>query len=124
MELREFVARSLSDIVQGVRDAQAQIADSGAQLNPTLRNVFTGSTSGGAVLGWSHGQGGVPVLLADFDVAVTATEGTQTQGGIGVVAGIVALGSKGQSDQASSSASRIRFSVPLLLPTSPARPAT
>lgn len=114
MELREFVSRTLIDIAGGVQDAQKVASDSGARFNPKLRNVFTGSTSAGAVLGWSQNDGHA-VLLAEFDVAVTATEGTQTQGGIGVVGGLVNLGSKGQSDQASAQASRIKFCVPFVL---------
>ena len=59
-----------------------------------------------------------------FDVAVSTSEGTETKGGIGVVVGPVgSVGSQDQSDVASSSMSRIRFSVPVKLPVQPkARP--
>lgn len=33
----------------------------------------------------------------EFDIAVTSIEGTETRGGIGVVAGVFALGSQGKS---------------------------
>jgi hypothetical protein len=55
--------------------------------------------------------------IVEFDVALTAMEGTGTKGGIGVVAGMFALGSTGQSKEESSSVSRVKFSVPLSLPT-------
>jgi len=56
------------------------------------------------------------VQTVEFDVAVTATEGTDTKGGIGVVAGVFALGSQGQSSEEISAVSRIKFSVPITLP--------
>ena len=51
-----------------------------------------------------------------FDVAVTATEGTGTKGGIGVVAGVFALGSQEQSSAEVSAVSRLKFAVPIALP--------
>ena len=42
-------------------------------------------------VGWTKGDSDNPVLMVSFDVAVTATEGTQTRGGIGVVSGTVVL---------------------------------
>jgi hypothetical protein len=53
----------------------------------------------------------------EFDVAVTAQEGTATKGGIGVFAGAIGLGSQGQSTAANQTVSRIKFAVPVLLPT-------
>lgn len=51
-----------------------------------------------------------------FDVGITATEGSGTKGGIGVVTGVVALGSQGRSDKAVEGVDRIQFTVPILLP--------
>ena len=49
-------------------------------------------------------------------VAVTASEGTKTKGGIGIVAGIVSLGSSGPTDKTETAVSRLSCKVPLLLP--------
>jgi len=68
-------------------------------------------------IGDAEMRGGQVVSFVEFDMAVTATEGKETKGGIGVVAGVFTLGSAGKSDAASGSESRIKFSVPLLLPT-------
>jgi small neutral amino acid transporter SnatA (MarC family) len=51
-------------------------------------------------------------------VAVTATDGTKTKGGIGVFVGAVGLGSQGQSEELKQSMSKIKFTVPLALPIS------
>jgi hypothetical protein len=52
----------------------------------------------------------------EFDVAVTATEGTETKGGIGIMVGSIGLGAQGKSDRENTSVSRIRFRIPLVLP--------
>jgi hypothetical protein len=72
-----------------------------------------------APLGWAEGGGGNPLLMVNFDVAVTASEGTKTQGGIGVITGILSLGPTGATDKGDTSASRIAFQVPLMLPARP-----
>lgn len=114
MELGEFVAETLTQIVEGVKEAQARAKDHGARVNPHP------TTS--AELAVKHGiliASGSAAQLVQFDVALTAKEGTGTKGGIGVVAGVFALGSTGQSQAENSSVSRVKFSVPLVLPDLP-----
>lgn len=53
----------------------------------------------------------------EFDVAVSATQGTDTKAGLGVIAGAFNLGASGGSNQENQTASRIKFSVPVTLPT-------
>jgi hypothetical protein len=53
----------------------------------------------------------------EFDVAVSAIEGTGTKAGVGVLAGAFNFGASGSSNQESQTASRIKFSVPITLPT-------
>lgn len=116
MNLKEFVAESLVEIVAGISDAQSRIADTGAQISPEINKLFVKSKTGGTnmALGWDK-NGGL-IQIVDFDVAVTAIEGTETKGGIGVVAGIFALGAQGKSEESSQSISRIKFKVPISLP--------
>ena len=59
---------------------------------------------------------GQPTRSISFDVAVTAAEGTKTQGGIAVFTGVLGLGSKGQSEKSNETVNRIQFSVPVSLP--------
>lgn len=111
MDLREFVAETIKQIVAGVKDAQAVQAENGASVNPRL------STS--AELAVKHGiliASGSAAQLVQFDVAVTVKEGTGTKGGIGIFAGALNLGSSGQSNNESASVSRVKFFVPLVLP--------
>jgi len=114
LDLHEFVTEVLSQIVEGVRDAQTRAKNHGAEVNPHL------TTS--ADLAVKHGiliASGAAAQLVQFDVALTTKEGTDTKGGIGVVAGIFALGSSVQSHAENSAVSRVKFVVPLVLPQQP-----
>ena len=57
------------------------------------------------------------VTPIEFDVAVTVTGGSEKKGGIGVFSGVFGVGGQASSNAASSSVSRIKFSVPVILPT-------
>lgn len=111
MELKDFVARVLVDIVEGIREAQTTVGHEDADVSPYLRG-------GVNVSGWKGLRDRLDRSLheVEFDVAVTATEGTGTRGGVGVVMGVVALGSRGESSRTSESVSRVKFSVPVRLP--------
>lgn len=113
MELREFVAESLRQIIDGVAAAQTYAAEQGATVNPS--DIWFRVDQG--VVKIQDRATGALVQEVNFDVAVTATDGTKTKGGIGVFAGAVGLGSQGQSEASNQSISRIKFSIPLSLPT-------
>ena len=112
MDLKEFIGQALADIVQGVLDSQQTLGANGKYINPEL-STQQGTHEKHGKLVSIQGQ---LVQTVEFDVAVTATEGTGTKGGIGVVAGVFALGSQGQSSAEISAVSRIKFSVPVALP--------
>ncbi len=111
MDLQEFISQTLIQIVNGVTDAQNIESEKGAKISPSL----SGSAEYAAEHGFLKSDAG-PAQIVQFDVAITAKEGTGTKGGIGVVAGIVSLGSTGQSNTENSSVSRVKFSVPVTLP--------
>jgi len=112
MELRDFVAETLRQIIDGIKAAQEYSSDKGAKVNP--KKLYFRTDQGSVKL--QDRSTGALVQEIDFDVAVTTTEGTQTKGGIGVFVGPIGLGSQGQSNVNNQSVSRIKFSVPLLLP--------
>jgi hypothetical protein len=112
MELKDFIAETLSQIVAGVAEAQTKVTSSGGQVSPHVRNPHEDKL--GALYGRTNG--GNPVIFVDFDVAVTADQGTGTKGGIGVVAGIFNLGSSGQSNENLQIANKIKFKIPVALP--------
>lgn len=113
MDLKEFVSSVLTQIVDGVREAQSGRGIESGLINPNLF-ASQGALHEKGHLVSRHGQ---LVQNVEFDVALTVNEGTQTKGGIGVFVGTVGLGSQGQSDKSASSVSRVKFSVPLSLPS-------
>ncbi len=117
MELKDFVAQAIVQITEGVIEAQTTLHATGARDNARMRQLHPQGERKYASVGWAEGESGNPVLMVSFDVAVTASEETKTKGGIGVVTGILTLGSTGATDKGNSSASRIAFQVPLLLPS-------
>ncbi len=111
MDLKEFVSETIVQIVSGVVDAQEQTKAIGGRVSPRL----TGGETHGSKHGFLPAEGGATQIV-QFDVALTAKEGTGTKGGIGIVTGLVSLGSAGQSHEENASVSRVKFSVPLSLP--------
>jgi hypothetical protein len=108
MNLQTFVKETLCQILSGVRDAQLELEKAAEAAAGTPQRGTRGKVN--------------PIVLGgkaedvDFDVALTVTEGTDSKGGIGVVAGVFALGSQGSSKASEQSVSRVKFSVPIELP--------
>lgn len=111
MQLREFIKEVLTQIVDGVRDAQQP--NGGAFVVP--------ASDGG------HNYAAHPRFAAsarlkstivDFDVAITAEDADKVEGGAGVKVFSVQFGAKGEVSSKDTTVSRVQFAVPLLLPES------
>jgi hypothetical protein len=70
MQLKDFVTETLRQIVDGVKDAQQAAKVNGAVIAPYNKNFEK----------------------IEFDVAVTATEGTGTEGKVGINIWSIAAG--------------------------------
>ena len=117
IQLEDFVAETLKQIISGIRTAQTYAVTNGASINPP--DLFFRTDQGSDRL-WARLNDQIQIAQdIKFDVAVTTMEGTKTKGGIGVFVGPIGVGSHGQSDATNRSVSRIMFSVPLLLPLQP-----
>jgi hypothetical protein len=108
MELQQFITDALVEIVEGVKNAQKNLQGNG-EINPSPIGSASSFESKSSFI--THGR--KIGTFVDFDIAVTATEGTGTKGGIGVFVGSIGLGSQGQSTESNSTVSRIRFQVPI-----------
>ena len=111
MDLKDFVAETLKQIIDGVAEAGDYYAERGGSINS--RSLRYRNTEGSQLVHQQKGQMG---QLIEFDVALTAVEGTEIKGGIGVFVGAIGLGSQGKSDTSNTSVSRVKFAVPVLLP--------
>ena len=103
MELKQFVSESLSQIIEGIKTAQANSLDSrkeGSYINPEIR-------------------GANDPRIIEFDIAVSVTKDDSVTGGAGIFIGPVTLGTKAEAQASNSSISRIKFSVPTRFPVAP-----
>ncbi len=120
--LQQFVTETLNQILKGVSEAQRTNNYNGIEINPTLTHYTNAGHS--EFIGKEAklpadivvNRDGKVMVMVDFDVVITTSEGTGTKGGIGVFVGAVGLGSQGQSSQASTSESRVKFRVPVVMP--------
>jgi hypothetical protein len=112
MDLKTFVSETLAQIVEGVKEAQPRVNAAGGKVHPHIVGAQAEALAKHKIFVASGGY----AQFVEFDVAVTASEGTGTKGGVAVVAGILSLGSGGESKNENSASSRVRFMVPLVLP--------
>ena len=108
MELQQFVSESLKQIISAVVEAQDFAKGKGASINPTVNALQDRS--------WDS-RTKTLVQEVEFDVAVTAAEGTETKGGIGVMTAFLAIGSHGKADRSNIAVTRLRFTVPVAFPS-------
>jgi len=111
MNIEEFVSESLVQIIKGVMKAQEELKGTKAFINPALRS-FPSAES----VGTAEGHADKIVRNVEFDVAVSVAEGKGTKGGIGIMVGVMGIGSQGQSQSSTGSESRIKFKIPIILP--------
>jgi hypothetical protein len=116
MELREFVAQTLRDVVGGIQDAQ-QTEGIGGYIAPTGFGFPAVNEVRGVVLNREH------VTVVEFDVSVTADESAATggKGGARIGVRLAGIGGEMTSEEKSSSgaAHRIKFGVLVMLPQGP-----
>lgn len=121
MELRQFLTTALRDLIDAVSETAAYAKTKGAEVNP-----YT--------LEWREDQGQVVMydddsgLLAtsvEFDLAISATDSNAmgANAGINVLGVNLKLGTTVEKAQGTETVSRMRFSVPLVLPSSKGKPA-
>ena len=111
MERKEFVTETLTQIAEGIAEAQKRLkeAGSGAIVNTNM----TETTDGHVVTGGRR----KPVEWVEFDVAILANEGTERHAGGGLtVASLFKAEAGGKSNQSAGSESRIKFKVPMTYP--------
>lgn len=121
MELKEFVKRVLVDISEGIEDAQLELMGT-ASVAPR-RTSRKGCDSVYTKYGY------LDVANVDFDVAVTSESTEKSTDGVsgGVrVFDFVHFGGgiKGENSILLQNISRVKFSIPMIYPTSDLTPST
>ena len=112
MQLDEFVSQTLKQVIDGVSAAQEYGKSKNANINPSSGRMD------GKAAGYSFCiETGIPLQDVEFDVAVTVSESNIESDGDKNV-GAISVTSLNQASNQSSSVSRIKFKVPILLPRS------
>jgi len=114
MKLQEFVSETLKAIIAGVQEAQTYAESTGARVNPRLERDQNQTLKELHALGADGRLRRITDI--DFDVAVTSTDTSETQAGAGIFVAALGVGVKDKSDTSNSCVSRIKFSVPMVLP--------
>jgi hypothetical protein len=112
MDLKEFVVSSLTQIIEGIREAQQRAADSGAWVSPAGSEIPKRDNAQKMVtpdgMGYLHD--------VDFDVALSVSD----QGQAGAAAGLQIFGAKlgadGSVTSQNTAVSRIQFTIPVVWP--------
>lgn len=118
MELKEFVSKSLLEIMAGVADAQKQ-TKAGSIVPHVLSRVHTTGGWGERTLKAIE-QGSTEIQTVEFEVTVKADEREGAQGRISVVAGLFGAGITADKGKTDEHGTTLKFRVPIAFPTQPA----
>lgn len=112
MDLKEFISNSLTQIIDGIRDAQERSAASGAWISPVGAKMPAREGAGKVA------AGGMESYLDEvkFDVAVTVNDDVKggVSGGLKVIA--ISLEAGGTTSTRHGAESRIQFAIPVIWP--------
>ena len=108
MELKDFIQETLQQIVEGAAAAQKSVKAIGGNVNPSKVSF----QKDGLANNYRHAM---PQEVV-FDVALTATNKSGSAEGIGVFLGSISLGKKNDTGTEHIAITKIKFSIPLILP--------
>ena len=114
MELKEFVSKTLLQIIEGVREAQASVDKLDGMVNPYIDPTSMQKQHTLGLTG--HIGERKAVLPVEFDVVLSISEDSNVKSGAGIFVGAIGLGVQGQSVDSNSSQSRVKFLIPIVLP--------
>lgn len=110
MELKEFVSETLTQICEGVKDAQQRCADMGALINPML-DVKTCNAEV-----YKHDGKDYPATAVKSNVGLTEVSTNGGKTGIGVFLGKVSLGKETAKESQSQMVTSVEFAITIVPP--------
>lgn len=106
MNIHEFVAQTLENIVTAVTEAKK------AHPHAIAQKVMSGDAGGATILRSSGGM--FPTTLVEFDIAVTVESDSKIEGHVkGPIITVIGAGVEGGHSRKNASISRIKFTVPV-----------
>ena len=114
MDLKDFITKTISDIIDGVNDSKSIATSKNCIINP----VFFGSDKASKDVVSRHTiNGRQTVTSIDFDVALTVSNTSELGLDGGVTIPMLKVGSKGSVADKYENVSRVKFSINIVLPT-------
>ena len=115
MKLGDFIAQTISEIVNGVSQAQEYSKDKGALINP--RHIGWNESRKSYFVNDISGVDEYPLVTQiDFDILLTIGDDDKAQGGVGIFAASLGLGVKSEAQEYSETVNRIKFQILAKLP--------
>ena len=112
MELRKYIKEALLQIVDGVKEAQAEALEKGAIINPV--NINGGSITNEYI---DINDNSVRVNNIDFEIEVSTIDETNASAGVGIYVAGIGFGAKNNDKGSNLAKNKLTFSVPTTLPT-------
>ena len=112
MKLEDFISESISQIIGGVKKAQEYAEQNQAMVNPV--SLKKSNSSGDSYYDENTFR---PAQIIEFDISVTTKEDDQVTGKAGVFISVFKLGIEGKEGSENLISNRIKFSVPIMLPS-------
>jgi hypothetical protein len=106
MKLSEFVSETIKELIDGVNAARKYAEDKDALVNPLS------AYGSGNPYSAKNGR----ATFVEFDVVVTTTDTDKGKGGVGIFVGAFGVGVQGEEATENSSVSRVKFTIPVMLP--------
>jgi hypothetical protein len=112
MELKEFIKETLTSIISGVAESQAYIREKNIECEvcPKIKSKYEET-------GCIFSDSGKPIRNVDFDVSVNVAEKVGSKGFIAITISQIGLGKEKNKENTSGQDSRIKFSIPITLPS-------
>lgn len=119
MELRDFVKESLVQISKGIEEANNELSDSQAMVNPLYlylteeKNLMGRTTHRDPEF---QDPDSKLVQRIEFDVAVVVQDSVSGGGKASLSIASIGFGEEGKKDMSNKSESRIKFAIPMVFP--------
>lgn len=110
MDLKEFISETLTQICEGVKDAQERCENIGGLINPMLAVKVCNSET------YRHDGKDYPSTGVKFNVGLTESSSNGGKTGIGVFLGKMSLGHESSKDSQSQSVTSVEFTITIVPP--------
>lgn len=99
IDLKQFVSETIQQVIEGAKDAGLYLKDG-----------LDYDKDGYVQVGDGH------MHKIEFDISITTSESSKSEGKAGIMIKVVDFGIKGSDNNESTSMNKIRFSVPVTFP--------